>query len=307
MRVLLATVVAALAAAGFAAWTLAAPTKGSGSAGSIATDAKAAKLPALPAAIKRRGRFLVGVKCDNPPFGYSDLRGRNAGYDVDIARAFARFAFGSSTRVTFECVTTASRITALQAGRIDLAVATITYFPERLELIDYSTPYFAATGRLLIRKGTSLSLRTMAGKTIATTPGSIYSRWLPKCFPQTERLFLTGNSANIQAVKDGRADAFMFDDAFLLDYVIRDPDMRVTRDKFLRIPWGIGIKKGNRALKRWVDSRLAILRKRDEFRKILFKHAAPQLRDDFAAYVPRPKRALKYPAGRTTDDVLPCP
>lgn len=307
MKGLTALLAAAVVAAAFAAWTLAAPTREAGRATVAATARKAPKLPALPAEIKKRGRFVIGVKCDNPPFGFTDLRGRNAGYDVEVGRQFARFAWGRATRVSFECVTTASRITALQAGRIDMAIATITYFPERLQLIDYSTPYFAATGRLLVRKGTNLSVNNLAGKTIATTPGSIYADWLAKCFKQTNALLLTGNSTNVQALKDGRADAFMFDDAFLLDYVLRDPDTRVTRDKFLRIPWGIGFKKGNKALKRWVDARLAIMRKKDMFLRILKQNAAPALLDDFSAYVPRPKRVLKYPVGATRNEILPCP
>lgn len=306
-RFVLVATALTVAAAAFSAWTLAAPTSEAVSQAPAKQAAKKPKLPALPAEIKRRGKFLIGVKCDNPPFGFTDLRGRNAGYDVEIGRQFARFAWGKASRVTFECVTTASRITALQADRVDMSIATITYFPERLQLIDYSTPYFAATGRLLVRKGTNLSLSNLAGKTISTTPGSIYADWLPKCFKQTNAQLLTGNSTNVQALKDGRTDAFMFDDAFLLDYVIRDPDTRVTRDKFLRIPWGIGIKKGDRALKRWVDSRLLIMRRKDQFLKILRSQAAPALLDDFAAYVPRPKRPLRYPVGANRDAILPCP
>ena len=59
-----------------------------------ATRPQAAKLPTLPANIKSRDRWNIGVKCDVPPFGYIDVRGKNAGFDVEIARQFARYAFG---------------------------------------------------------------------------------------------------------------------------------------------------------------------------------------------------------------------
>ena len=52
------------------------------------------QLPKLPADIKARKRLIVGVKCDVPPFGYIDVQGKNAGFDVEIARRFARYAFG---------------------------------------------------------------------------------------------------------------------------------------------------------------------------------------------------------------------
>ena len=314
MKWIIAAFAVALLAGAFAAWSGAAPSSralaGAGAELASAEPAaatRAPRLPRLPAEIRRRGKFIIGVKCDNPPFGYTNVRGQNAGYDVEIGRWFASFAFGSKKKVEFQCVTTQSRITALQAKRIDLAIATITYFPERAEVIDFSTPYFAATGRLLIRKGTNVRVSNLAGKTVSTTSGSVYDSWLSRCFRNTRALLLTGTSANILAVKEGRADAFMFDDAFLLDYVTRDPDVRVTADRFLRIPWGIGIQKGNRALKRWVDSRLRILQRRDEFMKILRRNAAPALLDNFAQYVPRPRRSLKYPVGKTTAEILPCP
>ena len=36
----------------------------------------AAPLPKLPADIANRKRFIVGVKCDTPPFGYLDVAAR---------------------------------------------------------------------------------------------------------------------------------------------------------------------------------------------------------------------------------------
>ena len=49
-------------------------------------SAEAAKLPPLPANIKSRDRWNIGVKCDVPPFGYIDVRGKNAGFDVEVGR-----------------------------------------------------------------------------------------------------------------------------------------------------------------------------------------------------------------------------
>ena len=43
--------------------------------------------------------LIVGVKCDAPPFGYINVQGQNAGFDVEIARWFARYAFGRAQRV----------------------------------------------------------------------------------------------------------------------------------------------------------------------------------------------------------------
>ncbi|HEX9350697.1 MAG TPA: hypothetical protein VF877_05455, partial [Gaiellaceae bacterium] len=105
--VLVGLLIAAAASIGSAA-----PTAKAGAAGATALPPKP-KLPPLPAAVKSRGKWLIGVKCDTPPFGWQDTSGRNRGYDVEVARQFAKWAFGSRSKVDFTCVTTASRIGTL--------------------------------------------------------------------------------------------------------------------------------------------------------------------------------------------------
>ena len=95
------------------------PSKSTGTAAQAAT-----KLPPLPANIKSRNRFIIGVKCDVPPFGYIDVQGKNAGFDVEVGRWFARYAFGRPSRVTFVCAPTASREPLLTSDRVDLVIST---------------------------------------------------------------------------------------------------------------------------------------------------------------------------------------
>jgi len=300
-RTAFATGAAALVAAALAAWSTAATSGIAAPAGPRA----AKKLPPLPAAIKQRKKWVVGVKCDTPPFGYIDLKGHNAGYDVEIARWFSRFAFGKANRVSYTCVTTATRIPALTSGKIDLILATMTYTHARAQTVDFSTPYYVATGRMLVPNGSSLRIGSISGKTITTTGGSVYDRWLSKCFKNTSSLLFQSPSLALAALKEGRADAEMFDDSFLLGVATSDPSLRLTPDKFLKLPWGIGIVKGNKAMKRWVDSRLAILKKKNQFSKILKQNVNPTLFDAFKGNVPAPKRTLKYPA--TEEQELACP
>ena len=141
-------------------------------------------LPKLPAEIANRKRLIVGVKCDTPPFGYLDVRGKNAGVDVEIAQQLARYAFGRAQRLTFVCAPTAVREPLLTSGRVDLVISTFTYTADRDTRIDFSRPYYKATGRLLVKNDSPISdLADIRGKKVATTSGSIYDRWMKRCFP----------------------------------------------------------------------------------------------------------------------------
>src|SRR3954467_6103683 len=207
-RMLFATAGVALVAVLVAALGFAKPAAPTGAA---SADAK--KLPPLPANIKSRNRFIIGVKCDVPPFGYIDVKGKNAGFDVEVARWFARYAFGRAQRVTFVCAPTASREPLLTSDRVDLVISTFTYTTDRDTRIDFSRAYYKATGRLLVRNDSPIrSLSNLAGTTIATASGSIYDRWMKNCFKDTKALVTDSFTNALLAFRDGRADALMWDD-----------------------------------------------------------------------------------------------
>ena len=56
----------------------------------------AAPLPKLPADIASRNRFIIGVKCDAPPFGYINVQGRR--YEAFSQSGY--LAKGVTVRVT---------------------------------------------------------------------------------------------------------------------------------------------------------------------------------------------------------------
>jgi polar amino acid transport system substrate-binding protein len=294
-RLLITVGVAALIAAGTAAWTLAAPA---GKSGAKAGVSEQAKLPPLPATVKSRGRWLIGVKCDFPPFGYITASGKHAGYDVEVAKAFARLAFGHGNRVTYTCVTTPSRIPTLQSKRVDIIISTLTYTKARAEVIDFSVPYYGATGRLLVPNNSNITkLSDLSGKTISTTRGSIYDRWLHNCYKNTNVLLTDTTSSSLLAVQDRRAGGFMFDDAFLVGVAANDPNTKLLAARFLAIPWGIGIRKGETDMRAWVNSRLRLMKARDQF-WLIMQHTIPRrFYTTFKNNVPRPRNTLKYPTG----------
>jgi polar amino acid transport system substrate-binding protein len=301
-KLLTAVGVATLIAAASAAWTLAAP----GSTGGTKAKSSAQALPPLPDTVKSRGRWVIGVKCDFPPFGYITAGGKNAGYDVEVAKAFARLAFGHGNRVSFVCVTTPSRIPTLMSKRVDIIISTLTFTKARAQVIDFSVPYYGATGRLLIPNNSSIKkLSDMSGKTISTTRGSIYDRWLHNCYKSTNVILTDTTSSALLAVQDKRAAGFMFDDAFLVGVAANDPNTKLLGSRFLDIPWGIGIRKGETDMRAWVNSRVKLMKKRDQFWSIM-QHTIPRrFYATFKDNVPRPTNTLKYPTGADPETICP--
>jgi polar amino acid transport system substrate-binding protein len=304
-RLVIVTAALGLLAALAATWSMAAPAE---SARETAPTAKKATLPALPANIKQRRRFIIGVKCDAPPFGYINVQGNNAGFDVEIAKWFSRYAFGRDNRVTFVCAPTAVRESLLTTDRADLIISTFTYTADRDTRIDFSRAYYKATGRLLVKNDSPInSLADIAGKRIATTSGSIYDRWVRRCFSGAQLTVFDGITNSVLAFNQGRADAVMWDDTVLVGVAAADRSSKLTNDTFLELPYGIGIKQGNAALKRWVDSRLELMRKKDRFMGILRNNVPARFVQGFSRNILRPNNTFGYaPAGSPSADTV-CP
>jgi len=301
-----------LATAGVAVVAFVAATLGSAqttaTTGAAASQAKAPVLPKLPPDIANRKRFIVGVKCDTPPFGYLDVRGKNAGVDVEIARQFARYAFGRAQRLTFVCAPTAVREPLLTSGRVDLVISTFTYTADRDTRIDFSRAYYNATGRLLVKNDSSIQrLADIRGKRVATTSGSIYDRWMKRCFTGTDVVVVDSVTNAVLAFNQGRADAVMFDDTSLALIAATNPQAKLTEDLFLELPYGIGIKQGNAQLKRWVDARLNLMKRKDLFVPIIRNNIAPRFVPAFLRNILRPNNDFRYaPANAPSVDTV-CP
>jgi len=262
-------------------------------------------LPPLPAEVKERKRWNIAVKCDTPPFGYIGAKSQHAGFDVEIARWFSRFAFGKSNRVNFTCVTTPGREPVLTTGRVDMVVATFTYNVDRDTRIDFSRPYYKGTGRLLVPNTSSIrSIADLGGKTVATTTGSIYDRWVKNCFKDTKLIVTDSFTSAVIALRDGRADTLMWDDTAVLGIAVTDRSYKLTNDAFLPGPYGIGIKQGNTALKAWIDSRLNLMKKRDMFFPILKNTVPPAQVAPFSRNILRPKQTFAY---NQVDPTTVCP
>jgi polar amino acid transport system substrate-binding protein len=308
-RLLGVSVAFVVAAAALAAWGGAASGKSpEATAPDSASQAKRKRLPPLPADIRQRKRWRIGVKCDAPPFGYIDVRGNNAGFDIEIAQWFARYAFGNKNRVSYTCAPTALREPLLTENRVDLVISTFTYTADRDTRIDFSRPYYRATGRLLVPNNSSIQrLSDIRGRRIATTDGSIYHRWINRCFAGTEVVTTDGVTSSVLRLNQGRADAVMWDDTVLAPIAAADRNLKMTDDAFLEAPYGIGIKQGNTAMKRWVDSRLALMKKRDLFMQILRNNFARRFVASFSRNILRPKQTFAYRAATLPSIDTVCP
>ena len=257
---------------------------------------------AAPAPWMGQGTIRVGIACDYPPFGYTDIEGKNAGYDAEVARTLAGYAFGDESKVSFTCVTPQNRIPYLDTGKIDLIISTLGYTKERDQTIDYSTPYFTSGAKLLVTDSSPINgWPDIAGKPVITKTGTTSSTFLTNCYRDSQQLLLDSTSDAVAALKADRGAAFVEDSTLLLGLTLKDPSLKVVGDDKAETPWGIGIRQGDQAAKQYVDTVLADLQAKDTFWDIFGTVVTDEkARDAFAKNMPRPGQNIVY----TDEDTL---
>jgi ABC-type amino acid transport substrate-binding protein len=212
--------------------------------------------------VKQRGKLIAGVKTDFPPFGYVDSSGRNLGFDVEVAHRFAKALFGDEDKVELVPVTSGNRIPFLQSGKIDIIIATVTITDERKQVVDFSEPYFLSGSLLLVPKDSAIrGVEDLAGKTVAVIQGAIQDKDIEELAPRANRVKFGKVSEAVLAVKGGRAEAFAQDDVVILTLAKDNPDLKAMGKPFKPRPYGIAVRKGDSEFLRWVNDRLAQLRK----------------------------------------------
>lgn len=123
------------------------------------------------AEMQARGTWRVGMDPSFPPFEFLDDAGEVVGYDVDLARAIAA-DWGLEAEIV--PIGYDSLADALAAGRIDSIVSAFPYDPRATRDLWFSTPYFEAGLRLVVRAGSPItSTAGLNSSTVAVEWGSM--------------------------------------------------------------------------------------------------------------------------------------
>lgn len=208
------------------------------------------------AKIRNRGRLVVGVDQNTNLFGFRNpATGKLQGFDVDMAREIADALFGDPDKVQLVTMPVQHRIDALKNHEVDLVIFTMTITCDRWEEINFSTVYFEAGQRVLVRKGSGIGgLADLGGKPVCAPHGSTSSVNVYKANPRP-KLVETNNMADcLVLLQQGQVQAVSTDDSVLAGLAEQDPTTEVVGGSFSSEPYGIGIPKDQTDLVRYVNA-----------------------------------------------------
>ncbi|GKQ35482.1 glutamate ABC transporter substrate-binding protein [Streptomyces sp. A012304] len=214
--------------------------------------------PTIAAIKARQGekrKLIVGVDQNSYRWGYRNPNNTGAeleGFDIDLVRRIAQDILGDPDAVQFKAIPTNQRIPAIQEGRVDMVVRTMTITCDRIKDVAFSAPYFRTGQQVLAPKSSTITGydATLAKKKICTAAGSTANTQLTedrktgKLPADTDLGTTVPNQLDcLVRLQLGEVDAVVTDGALAASQAAQDPTVELKGAPFTAEYYGVAMKK----------------------------------------------------------------
>jgi polar amino acid transport system substrate-binding protein len=179
--------------------------------------------------------WTVGANIGNVPWEFQDAQGKTIGFEVDVVNEVAKRA---GKTVQFENIPFNGLFPAVQSGRIQIAISSITVTPKRLESLSFAQPYYDSDQSLSVLKTSKVGkVEDLGGKTVGVDTASTGDMWATQNTAKLKIATISRYEGLAPAMLDlaaGRIDGYI-SDIPAVEYYIKDkPQYRIAA----RIPTG---------------------------------------------------------------------
>jgi glutamate transport system substrate-binding protein len=203
------------------------------------------------------GKVTVGVKYDQPGLGFKGATDElPSGFDVEIAKLLVAdlgIDPSDTEAVNYKETISDNREPFLQAGEVDLVLASYSITDERRQVVGQTGPYMVTGQQLLVKKDSDIkSVADIKGQEVCSVTGST-SLDNVEAEGAKPRGFDTYSECRDQ-VLDGTVDAMTTDGSILLGYAALNPDeLEVVGEPFSEERIGVGYPKESPEMCEWIN------------------------------------------------------
>jgi len=207
------------------------------------------------------GRLSIGIPFDEPGIGLKDGTSYR-GFDVETATYVAKALGVPEANITWKEATGADRERELASGQVDLVFSTYSITEARKRVVDFAGPYFLAHQDLLVRRDDTdiTGPETLNDKDLCTVPGTTSADYIVRHYQGRIRLKEFPRFSDcVRALADSQVDAVTTDDVILAGYAAEPAYrgvLKVVGNGFSDESYGVGVRKGNTALRDKVNAAL---------------------------------------------------
>ena len=187
------------------------------------------------------GNVVIGVKFDQPGIGFKGATDdMPVGFDPELGKVLAASLGIAPEDITWKETISDNREPYLEAGEVDLVLASYSITDERRAVVGQAGPYYVTGQQLLVPADSDIdSLDDVKGTEVCSVTGSTSLENI-EAEGAKPRGFDTYSEC-VDQVLNGSVDAMTTDGAILLGYAAEHPDdLKVVVDPFSEERYGVG-------------------------------------------------------------------
>ena len=169
-----------------------------------------------------------------------------------------------------------SIIMAVQSGKADIGVAGLTVRPDRLESVNFSTPYTTAAQVIIVKEGSDITTPDdLVGKRVGVQLGTTGDMYVGDIEGVVVERYNKGHEA-VQALLQDKVDAVMIDSEPAKVFVSQNEGIAIVDEAFTYEEYAIAIAKDNTELLEEINAAIAELEASGELQAIIDKYISAE-------------------------------
>ncbi len=212
--------------------------------------------------ILKKGELVVGTTGAQPPLNATSKAGEVIGLDADIARLIA---MSMGVKIKFSKMPFAELLPALQAGKVDMVISSMTMTLERNLKVAFVGPYYVS-GKGILTRGDAIGELQQAdglnkpGFKVAALKDSTSQKFVEAAAPKAELLKVKSYDVALDMLLQNKIKALVADYPFCAFSAFRHRDQGLVagQSRLTFEPLGIAVKPDT-LLINWLRNFLVML------------------------------------------------
>jgi len=196
--------------------------------------------------ILKQGQLVVGTTGTQPPLNATNKAGDVIGMDADIARIIAQ---QMGVKVKFKRMSFAKLLPALEAGRVDMVISSMTMTMERNSKVAFVGPYYVSGKGILTKTTHTAALQqgdglNTAGYRVAALRNSTSQQFVEAATPKAELVKVRSYDDALDMLMNDKIMALVADYPYcaFAAFRYRDRDLVAGQSRLTYEPLGIAVQ-----------------------------------------------------------------
>jgi polar amino acid transport system substrate-binding protein len=196
--------------------------------------------------ILKKGELIVGTTGTQPPLNATNKAGELIGLDADIARLIA---MNMGVKIKFSKMSFSELLPALEAGKVDMVISSMTMTLERNLKVAFVGPYYVSGKGILTKPDTITALQETAGLNnpefkVAALEGSTSQKFVETSAPKAELIKVKSYDVAIDMLVQDKITAMIADYPFCAfsAFRYRDKGLVAGQSRLTFEPLGIAVQ-----------------------------------------------------------------